>query len=60
MLGLLPGSNKVNHYLSLIIDELIEFWNGIEILRTTSIEMLLLFAKSKYLHSNKISLIQNA
>jgi Transposase family tnp2 len=35
-LGLLPGPNevrlhKINHYLSPIVDELIEFWNGIEI-----------------------------
>ncbi|EXX58570.1 hypothetical protein RirG_196780 [Rhizophagus irregularis DAOM 197198w] len=35
-LGLLPGPNKVrlhkiNHYLSPIVDELLEFWNGIEI-----------------------------
>ncbi|PKB94013.1 hypothetical protein RhiirA5_252650, partial [Rhizophagus irregularis] len=36
MLGLLPGPSKVklhkiNHYLALIIDELLEFWDGIEI-----------------------------
>ncbi|GES95906.1 uncharacterized protein LOC110233779 [Rhizophagus clarus] len=35
-LGLLPGSNevklhKINHYLSPIVDELLEFWDGIEI-----------------------------
>jgi hypothetical protein len=35
-LGLLPGPNevklhKINHYLSPIVDELLEFWNGIEI-----------------------------
>ena len=35
-LGLLPGPKevklyKINHYLSLIVDELLEFWNGIEI-----------------------------
>ena len=32
-LGLLPGpkeveKHKINHYLSLIVDELLEFWNG--------------------------------
>ncbi|PKC56874.1 hypothetical protein RhiirA1_473368 [Rhizophagus irregularis] len=36
MLGLLPGPSKVklhkiNHYLALIIDELLEFWDGIKI-----------------------------
>jgi len=35
-LGLLPEPNevklhKINHYLSPIVDELLEFWNGIEI-----------------------------
>jgi len=35
-LGLLPGPNevklhKINHYLSPIVDELLEFWNGVEI-----------------------------
>jgi hypothetical protein len=35
-LGLLPGPNevklhKINHYLSPIVDELLRFWNGIEI-----------------------------
>ncbi|GET61144.1 hypothetical protein RIR_v02002761300 [Rhizophagus irregularis DAOM 181602=DAOM 197198] len=35
-LGLLPGPSevklhKINHYLALIVDELLEFWNGIEI-----------------------------
>src|SRR6266496_1730425 len=35
-LGLLPGPNevklhKINHYLFPIVDELLEFWNGIEI-----------------------------
>jgi hypothetical protein len=35
-LGLLPGPkevklHKINHYLSPIVDELLEFWNGIEI-----------------------------
>ncbi|EXX57951.1 hypothetical protein RirG_202350 [Rhizophagus irregularis DAOM 197198w] len=36
MLGLLPGPSevklhKINHYLALIVDELLEFWDGIEI-----------------------------
>src|SRR5271167_318997 len=35
-LGLLPGpkeveKHKINHYLAPIVDELLEFWNGIEI-----------------------------
>ncbi|EXX65855.1 hypothetical protein RirG_129330 [Rhizophagus irregularis DAOM 197198w] len=35
-LGLLPGSSeiklhKINHYLAPIVDELLEFWDGIEI-----------------------------
>ena len=35
-LGLLPGPNevklhKINHFLSPIVDELLEFWNGVEI-----------------------------
>jgi len=35
-LGLLPGPHevklhKINHYLSPIVDELLEFWNGVEI-----------------------------
>src|SRR3954469_9582151 len=35
-LGLLPGPNevklhKINHYLFPIVDELLEFWNGVEI-----------------------------
>jgi len=35
-LGLLPGPSevklhKINHYLSPIVDELLEFWNGVEI-----------------------------
>jgi hypothetical protein len=35
-LGLLPGPNevklhKINHFLAPIVDELLEFWNGIEI-----------------------------
>lgn len=35
-LGLLPGPNevklhKINHYLAPIVDELLEFWNGVEI-----------------------------
>src|SRR5579859_3383347 len=38
-LGLLPGPNevklhKINHYLFLIVDELLEFWNGVEISAT--------------------------
>ncbi|GBB87948.1 hypothetical protein RclHR1_14440007 [Rhizophagus clarus] len=38
-LGLLSGPNvvklyKINHYFSLIVDELLEFWDGIEIFAT--------------------------
>ena len=39
ILGLLPGPNevrtdKINHYLSPIVDELLEFWAGAELQKT--------------------------
>ena len=42
MLGLLPGPNevklhKINHYLFPIVDELLEFWNGVKILAAEKI-----------------------
>jgi hypothetical protein len=38
-LGLLPGPDevklhKINHYLSPIVDELLEFWDGVDLLST--------------------------
>src|SRR2546421_11270119 len=37
ILALLPGPNevklhKINHYLALIVDELLEFWSGVNLL----------------------------
>ena len=41
ILGLLPGPNevrtdKINHYLSPIVDELLEFWAGAELQKTAN------------------------